>query len=100
MLVPGNDSKGVYGLLGHREVPRRLRNWRFLPVNYTRLKPLTSQARLAAAALDAAIDAREMADYSLEDDVTPDLVAMQLARVRSVLEFVETTQNELNRLRA
>src|SRR5690606_2719522 len=80
-LVPGNDAEGVRGRLRHREVPRRLRNWRLLPTAYTRLKPLARRARLAAAALDAAIDYRELADYSLEDEVSVDIAAMQLERV-------------------
>ena len=65
-LVPGNETRGAFGLLGHREVPRRLRNWRLLPAEFTRLKAQTSAARIAAAALEAAIDVRELADYSLE----------------------------------
>jgi hypothetical protein len=97
-LVPGNDQSGPQGSMAHRELPRRLRNWRFLPTTLTRLKPLANQARQAASQLSAAIDVRELADYSLGEGVDQGMVEMQLYRMEELLTFADTVRAELDRL--
>lgn len=97
-LVPGNDNCGPQGSLAHRELPRRLRNWRFLPSELARLKQLTSQARQAAIQLSAAIDIRELADYALQEDVNSGMVQMQLQRMDDLLSFAASVKLEMDRL--
>jgi hypothetical protein len=97
--VPGNDDeKGAQGALAHRELPRRLRDWRFLPLELARLRSLAKKAKVAAGELSAAIAVRELADYSLDDAVDDSMVQLQLERMKVVLDFADEAQAEYERL--
>lgn len=97
-LVPGDDASGPQGAMRHREVPRRLRDWRFLPQSLTRLKPLATEARVVAGLLTSAIEVREQADYRLESDMDASMVTMQLERMQAALSFASKVESELDRL--
>lgn len=96
--VPGSNSRGAQGNLSHRELPRRLRDWRLLPSGLARLRALASKAKTAAGQLEGAIAVRELADYSLSEDIDDALVSLQLDRMQVVLDFATEAQAEYERL--
>lgn len=99
-LVPGDAAGvGAQGHLKHREMPRRLRGFQLLPMQYARLRQYASQAKLMASTYQSAMALREISDYCLDEGIEAGDVELQLERMSDLLEFAEFIRAEIDRLK-
>lgn len=98
-VVPGSpEGVGAQGGLKHREVPRRLRSLQRLPMEYARLRRYATDGKVAALTYQSALDARERADYLMNDLLAREDAEDQLGRMSQLLEFAQLLRSEFERL--
>lgn len=97
-LVPGDPPKYEERGLGHRQIAPRLRDWRLVSNKFPGLAYAAFEARTLASVYSACLEAREIADYDLDESPNAEVAKMQLARVQELLNFSIQLSNTCKRL--